>query len=171
MTETKDIRARVAALAGGVVLALLGVLFLLNNFYHFLNAERVWPLFLLIPVIPLAIQWLEKGREAAGAVIPITILVFYSGYFLWLTHTSWLGAGTTWPNYLIAPGLGFLFLYFIERKTGLLVPAFILLGLAAAFYGAIYNNSLPLGGFLVLAGGILVLGTWKKNKQPSDSCR
>jgi len=157
MTDTKDPRARVAALAGGVILALLGVLFLLNNLYHFLNAERVWPLFLLIPVIPLAIQWLEKGREASGAVIPITILVFYCGYFLWLTHTSWMGAGTTWPNYLIGPGLGFLLLYFIERRTGLLVPAFVLLGLAAAFYGAIYNNSLPLGGFLVAAGLILVL--------------
>jgi hypothetical protein len=158
MTDTKDPRARVAALAGGVILALLGVLFLLNNFYHFLDAELVWPLFLLIPVIPLAIQWLEKGREASGAVIPITILVFYCGYFLWLTHTSWAGAGTTWPNYMIAPGLGFLLLYFIERRTGLLVPAFILLGLAAAFYSAIYNNSLPLGGFLVAAGAVLVLG-------------
>ena len=157
MTEPKDPRARVAALTGGIILALLGVLFLLNNVYHFLNAERVWPLFLLIPVIPLAIQWLEKGREAAGAVIPITILVFYCGYFLWLTHTSWMGAGTTWPNYLVGPGLGFLLLYFIERRTGLLVPAFILLGLAAAFYSAIYNHSLPLGGFLIAAGLVLVL--------------
>jgi hypothetical protein len=162
MADGKDSRTRMAALAGGAVLVLLGVLFLLNNFYRFLNAERVWPLFLLIPVIPLAIQWLEKGREAAGAVIPITILVFYCGYFLWLTHTSWMGAGTTWPNYLIAPGLGFLLLYFIERKTGLLVPAFILLGLAALFYSAIYNNSLPLGGFLVLAGAVLVLSGRKK---------
>jgi hypothetical protein len=162
MAETKDARTRVAALAGGTILSLLGVLFLLNNYYHFLNAERVWPLFLLIPVIPLAINWMEKGRPAAGAVIPITILVFYCGYFLWLTHTSWAGAGTTWPNYLIAPGLGFLMLYFIERKTGLLVPAFILLGLAAAFYSAIYNHSLPLGAFLVAAGAILVLRSGKR---------
>ena len=38
------------------------------------------------------------------------------------------------------------------------MPAFILLGLAAAFYSAIYDNSLPLGGFLVAAGLVLVLG-------------
>jgi hypothetical protein len=169
MTETNNGGTRAAALTGGIILALLGVLFLLNNFYRFLDAEQIWPFFLLIPAILLAINWLGKGREAAGAVIPITILVFYSGYFLWLTHTHWLGAGTTWPNYLIGPGLGFLFLYAIERKGGLLVPAFILLGLAAAFYSAIYSNSLPLGAFLVLAGALLVLGGRKRDKKSVDS--
>jgi hypothetical protein len=162
MADIKESRARVAALTGGFILVLLGVLFMLNNFYRFLDAGRYWPLFLLIPVIPLAINWIEKGRKAAGAVIPITILVFYCGYFLWLTHTYWEGAGTTWPNYLIGPGLGFLLLFFIEHKGALLVPAFILLGLAAAFYSAMYGNSLPLGAFLVVAGGIVVLGSRKK---------
>jgi len=162
MAEMNDSRKRVAALTGGIVIVLLGVLFLLNNVYRFLDAELTWPLFLLIPVIPLAGNWLEKGREASGAVVPITTLVFYCGYFLWLTHTHWAGAGTTWPNYLIGPGLGFLLLYASERKTGLLVPAFILLGLAAAFYSALYGDSLPLGGFLVIAGAILVLGSRKK---------
>jgi hypothetical protein len=162
MAEMKDQRARVAALSGGAILAALGVLFLVNNFSPFLDAGRIWPLFLLVPVIPLAINWLEKGRPAAGAVVPITILTFYCGYFLWLTHSGWAGAGTTWPNYLIGPGLGFLFLYLIERRTGLLVPAFILLGLSVAFYGGIYNSSLPLGGFLMVAGAVLVLGSRKK---------
>lgn len=162
MAEMKDRRARVAAVTGGIVLALLGVLFLLNNFYRFLDVRRTWPLFLMLPVIPLAINWLEKGREAAGAVIPITILTFYCGHFLWLTHTHWAGAGTTWPNYLIAPGLGFLFLFFIERRPALLLPAFILLGLGAAFYSAMTGSSLPLGGFLVAAGAILVFGSRKR---------
>jgi hypothetical protein len=163
MAEKMSSGTRAAALSGGAILTLLGILFLLNNFYQFLEAEQVWPLFLLIPVIPLAINWMEKGRQAAGAVIPITILVFYCGYFLWLTHTSWAYSGMTWPNYLIGPGLGFLLLYAIERKTGLLAPAFILLGLAAAFYSAIYGNSLPLGAFLIVAGAILVLRGRKKN--------
>ncbi len=167
MAEMNDSRRRVAALFGGIVIVLLGVLFLLNNVYRFLDAELTWPLFLLIPVIPLAGNWLEKGREASGAVVPITTLVFYCGYFLWLTHTHWAGAGTTWPNYLIGPGLGFLLLYVIERKTGLpaadkVAAAFILLGLAAAFYSALYGDSLPLGGFLVIAGAILVLTGRKK---------
>ncbi len=162
MSEHNDKRARMAALAGGIVLASLGVLFLLNNFKRFLDAGKVWPLFLLIPVIPMAIRWLEKGREEAGLVVPITILAFYCGHFLWLTHSHWHGAGATWPNFLLGPGLGFLILYLIERRPPLLAPAFILIGLAAAFYGGIYGTSLPLGGFLVLAGIILVLGSRRK---------
>lgn len=162
MSANNDNRARMAALAGGIVLAALGVLFLLNNFQRFLDAGKVWPLFLLIPVIPMAIRWLEKGREEAGLVVPITILTFYCGHFLWLTHSHWRGAGTTWPNFLLGPGLGFLFLYLIERRPPLLAPAFILIGLAAAFYGGIYGTSLPLGGVLILAGVILVLGSRRK---------
>jgi hypothetical protein len=157
--------SRVVALAGGLILTLLGLVFLLNNFYGFLSMEQLWPLFMLIPVIPMAAAWAEKGREAAATVVPITILVFYSGYFLWLNYTSWGYSGTSWPNYLIGPGLGFLFLYFIERKGALLVPAFVLLGLAAAFYGAIYGNSLVLGGFLILAGSVLVLRNWMGNRR------
>ncbi len=164
MAEAKDRRKKMAVITGGAVLVLLGFMFLLNNFYRFLDARRTWPLFLLIPVIPLAIHWMEKGRTAAGAVIPITILAFYCGHFLWLAHTRWEAAGTNWPNYLIGPGLGFLFLYFIERRSGLLVPAFVLLGLGTAFYSGIYGSSLPLGGFLVIAGGILMLGSWRRGK-------
>lgn len=164
MSESHDNRSRAAALAGGIVLAALGVLFLFNNFYRFLDAGRVWPLFLLIPVIPLGLRWLEKGREEAGLVVPITMLIFYCAHFLWLTHTHWRGAGTTWPNFLLGPGLGFLFLYFAERRPGLLAPAFVLLGLAAAFYSGIYGSSLPLGGFLVVAGAILVLGSRKSSQ-------
>jgi len=137
MAAMRDRRTRMAALAGGVVLAALGIMFLLNNFCRFLDAGRIWPLFLLIPVIPLVIHWLERGREAAGAVLPITILVFYCGHFLWLTHSHWAGSGTSWPNFLIGPGLGFLFLYFAERRPGLLAPAFVLLGLKQTAYTAV----------------------------------
>ncbi len=162
MSERTEHRARTASLAGGILLAALGILFLLNNVHPFLHAARVWPLFLLVPVIPMAIRLMEQGRREAGLVVPITILTFYCGHFLWLTHSHWHKAGITWPNFLLGPGLGFLFLYFIERRGPLLAPAFILIGLAAAFYGGIYDTSLPLGGFLVLAGVIVVLGSRRK---------
>ncbi|MEI6613641.1 MAG: hypothetical protein WCL37_01975 [Chrysiogenales bacterium] len=125
--------SRLAALGGGIIITLLGLIFLLDNFYNFLSVGLLWPLFMLIPAIPLGLAWAEKGKAAAAVVVPITILVFYSAYFLWLNYTSWAYSATTWPNYLIGPGLGLLFLYLIKRKGGLLVAAFILLGLAALF--------------------------------------
>ncbi len=146
-----------ATLFGGLLLCAVGILFLMGNFFHILSIGRLWPLFMLVPVTLLAIAWIEKGRQASGVVIPMTILSFYAGYFLWLNYTSWGNTATTWPNFLIGPGLAFVLYYFVERKTGLLVPAFILLGLAALFYTALYDNSLIIGGFLILSGLYLLV--------------
>jgi len=151
MTDSPRPASRPAALVLGVIIILLGLVFLLDKFFRFLSIDRLWPLFMLIPAVLLAIVWVEKGREAAGVVVPITILVFYAGYFIWLNYTSWGYSGATWPNYLIGPGLGFLILYFIERNSALLIPAAVLLGLAAVFYGVFFGNT--------LAVGILLLGT------------
>jgi len=167
MSNNPNPVARLASLVIGAILALVGVMFLLNNFYDFLSIGRLWPLFMLIPAVLLALIWADKGREASGLVIPITILVFYAGYFLWLNYTCWQGAGTTWPNYLIGPGLGFVLLYFIDRNPALLVPAFILLGLAAIFFSVLYGNSLFIGGFLILVGlFILIRGLAIRKEEP-----
>ena len=156
MSEFENRGSRRAMLLTGILLAAAGIVFLLNNFYDFLFIDKLWPVFLLIPVAVLALTWAEKGREASGVVIPMVILTFYAAYFLWLNYTSWANSATTWPNYLIGPGLAFVACYFVERKAELLVPAFVLLGLASVFYTAMYDNTLIIGGFLVLAGLIIL---------------
>lgn len=160
--------SRRSTLLAGVLLAVAGVVFLLNNFYDFLFIDRLWPLFLLIPVAVLALAWADKGREAAGVVIPIVILTFYAAYFLWLNYTSWANSGTTWPNYLIGPGLAFVAYYFVERRAELLVPAFVLLGLASVFYSAMYDNTLIIGGFLVLTGLIVLARGYRRPGKKGD---
>jgi hypothetical protein len=169
MNENGNRGSRRATLLAGILLAAAGVVFLLNNFYDFLFIDRLWPLFMLIPVAVLALAWADKGREASGVVIPIVILTFYATYFLWLNYTSWANSGTTWPNYLIGPGLAFIAYYFVERKAELLIPAFILLGLASVFYTAMYDNTLIIGGFLVLAGLIILTrGLQRPGKKTGD---
>jgi hypothetical protein len=169
MNENGNRGSRRATLLAGILLAAAGVVFLLNNFYDFLFIDRLWPLFMLIPVAVLALAWADKGREASGVVIPIVILTFYAAYFLWLNYTSWANSGTTWPNYLIGPGLAFIAYYFVERKAELLIPAFILLGLASVFYTAMYDNTLIIGGFLVLAGLIILTrGLQRPGKKTGD---
>ncbi len=170
MNENGNRGSRRAMLLAGILLAAAGVVFLLNNFYDFLFVDRLWPLFMLIPVAVLALAWADKGREASGVVIPIVILTFYAAYFLWLNYTSWANSGTTWPNYLIGPGLAFIAYYFVERKAELLIPAFILLGLASVFYTAMYDNTLIIGGFLVLAGLIILArGLQRPGKKTDDT--
>jgi hypothetical protein len=168
MSENTNRGSRRATLLAGILLAAAGILFLLNNFYDFLFIDKLWPLFLLIPVVVLALVWAEKGHEASGVVIPMVILTFYAGYFLWLSYTSWANTVYTWPNYIIGPGLAFVVYYFIERKWELLVPAFVMLGLASVFYTVIYDNTLVIGGFLVLAGLIVITRALCRPEKKTD---
>jgi hypothetical protein len=169
MSDFENRGSRRVTLLAGILLSAGGVVFLLNNFYDFLFIDRLWPVFLLIPVAVLALAWADKGREAAGVVIPMVILTFYAAYFLWLNYTSWANSQTTWPNYLIGPGLAFIAYYFVERKAELLVPAFILLGLASAFYSAMYDNTLIIGGFLVLVGLIILARGMRRPAKKTDN--
>ena len=173
MAETPHPASRSAVLVMGAILTLLGVVFLLDKFFSFLSIDRLWPVFMLIPAVLLALSWAQKGREAAGLIVPITILVFYAAYFLWLNYTSWGWSGVTWPNYLIGPGLGFALLYVIERRTELLIPAFVLLGLAAVFYGAFFQNTWAVGTLLVVAGLALIVpaGFSRARKKELDERR
>lgn len=111
---------------------------------------------MLIPVAILVMVWVQEGNKSAGVIVPITILLFYCGYFLWLNFTTWAYVATSWPNFLIGPGLGFLALYMATRKGEYLVPSFVLLVLSAVFYAAIIENTLIVGILLVVMGLFLI---------------
>lgn len=157
MEEKQDRQFKLAHLVAGAVLVGIGLLFLVVNIIPYLDVGKLWPLFMLIPVAILIATWINYGEKSAGVILPIVILVFYCAYFLWLNFTTWNHVETTWPNFLIGPGLGFLALYFVTRKGGYLVPSFILLILAAVFYGAIIENTVIVSILLVAMGLFLIL--------------
>lgn len=140
----------------GAILVGVGVLFLIVNMIPYLDVGKLWPLFMLIPVAILITVWIQDKKKSAGVILPIIVLIFYCGYFLWLNFTSWSYTETTWPNFLIGPGLGFIGLYFVSRKWEYLIPSFILLILAAIFYAAIIENTLIVGILLIAMGLLLI---------------
>ncbi len=156
MEEKKGREFKIEFLVLGAILIGIGLLFLVVNIIPFLSVAKLWPLFLLIPAAILIAVWIQYKERASGVVLPIVILIFYCGYFLWLNFTSWNYTEITWPNFLIGPGLGFLGLYFTTRKWEYLIPSFILLILAAIFYAAIIENTLIVG-IILIAMGILVI--------------
>ena len=157
MTETKERKFKSGSLILGALMVAIGVLFLVVNIVPYFSIEKFWPLFMLIPVAILAATWIQYGKRSAGVILPIIILVFYCGYFLWLNFTSWYHTETTWPNFLIGPGLGFLGLYFVMKKWEYLIPSYLLLILAAVFYGAILENTLLVSILLIAMGLFLIL--------------
>lgn len=157
MVEKKDQTYNVSFLILGIILLGAGILFLAANVISYLSVAQLWPLFMLIPAAILLGVGIEYREKLPAVIMPIIILTFYCGYFLWLNFTSWGYAATTWPNFIIGPGLGFLGIYFTSQKWEFLTPAFILLLLGAVFYAAILGNTLIVGVLLMAMGVFLII--------------
>ncbi|MCP5107332.1 MAG: hypothetical protein GY950_28355 [bacterium] len=169
MVEKKDQTINMGMLILGITLLGTGTLFLASNVISYLSPARLWPLFMLIPVGVLLAVGIQYKEKLPAVIFPIIILTFYCGYFLWLNFTSWHYVAATWPNFLIGPGLGFLGLYFTSHKWEFMIPSFILLLLAASFYGAILGNTLIVGILMVAMGLALVLrGLIKGRKKEAE---
>lgn len=149
----------------GGALVLLGILFLLNSVVPALSISKLWPLFLLIPVgffIPAA---LEKGKDASGVLIPGTILVSLTAYFLVLNYTSWDLVSQTWPTFILIPALGlFVFWLFNRSQKGILVPVVILTSLSVIFYGTTLKNNYATAVCFILMGILLLVLSIRRKK-------
>ncbi|MDQ1350367.1 MAG: hypothetical protein QG657_668 [Acidobacteriota bacterium] len=171
MEEKKNKEYNFGVLVLGSILVGVGVLMLAANIIPHLGMAKLWPLFMLIPVAILIAVFIQDKTKLSAVIFPVILLLFYCGYFLWLNFTTWEYAATTWPNFLIGPGLGFLGLYFAARKWEFLIPAIILLMLAAIFYGAIIENTLIVGILFIAVGLLfilkpLILAVTKKKMTP-----
>jgi len=170
MEEKRSKEYNFGVLVLGSVLVGVGLLLLVANIIPYLGVAKLWPLFMLIPAAVLVAVYIQDRRKLAAVILPVIILVFYCGYFLWLNFTTWHYAATTWPNFLIGPGLGFLGLYFAARKWEFLIPSIILLMLAAIFYAAIIENTMIVGilfiaiGLLFILKPLILAFTKKKNE-------
>ena len=114
-------------------------------------------------------SYFQDRKKSEGVILPVVILLFFCGYFLWLNFTSWGNVGETWPNFLVGPGLGFLGLFLVSKKWEYLIPSFILLILAAVFYAAIIENTIMVGILLIAMGAILIGRYLFSQKESSGS--
>lgn len=160
---------KVSSIVFGGLLVVIGVLFILGLIFNQLTMKNLWPLFMLIPVVFMVMALLKEGMKAIGVIIPITILTFLVGYFLWLNFTDWSNVRTTWPNFILAPGLGLLLFFIFDRKIGTLIPAGILISLAVIFYATIiretqFDMRLAIGILIIGVGVLTIIKTIVENK-------
>ena len=158
--ENEHIKSReekAGALMFGIVLILLGGLFLLGTIFPWFRIGNLWPLFIALPVPFIMIPLIKDGRKAGAVLIPITILLFLCVYFLWLNVVGWNNVAQTWPNFILAPGLGFLFAALLTSEAGLYIPAGILIALAVIFYFSFFSFSIMIA-ILLIGLGLLIVG-------------
>ncbi len=140
----------------GIVLILAGLALLIRPLVPEATVSKLWPLLLLVPVVVLGQRFVEKGKEAAGVLVPLGILVYLTVYFLWVNLRLASSVGNTWPHFLLAPAFGLILLYLATRNTRHLVPAAVLTLLAGVFLGGMHRSTTALAVILI-AVGVIVL--------------
>ncbi len=153
------------SLVPGIILIVLGILFLLPRLFH-IHLSDLWPVFILGGGVAFYIAFIAD-RSNYGLLMPGTILTVIGLLFLYCTFEGWYMMETLWPFFIIAPGLGFVLMYlFGKQERGLLIPAGILITIGSFFLLARteYDYLWPL--VLIALGLLLLLAPTKSSGSP-----
>ena len=148
-------------IATAFILVGLSLLFSAMGIYVF-SMKYLWPLFMLIPVITLTLTFLKNPVKNVGVMIPIVILTYYCIFFLVCNYTEWYYIDIMWPNFIMAPGLAFVVMYYLTRKAEFLIPAGILILLAIIFFGTLFNSHLISGIAFIVIGLVIIFSYFAK---------
>jgi hypothetical protein len=109
----------------GGMFILAGVFFLLSNF-QIISFEKLWPGFVLLPGVFFLFDFFRE-RKNIGLLIAAAVLISLGLIFFYCEVFGWESMEFLWTLFVLAPGLGFFFAFFKDRKSiGLLMPATIL---------------------------------------------
>jgi hypothetical protein len=141
----------------GIVLVVVGVLLLIVNFTT-ITIARIWPGFIILPGLLFLTQFIQD-RSQYGLLMPFAILTTIGGLFLYCTFFGWHLMSELWPIFIAAPGFGFLLMYFFgKRDPGLIIPATILLAVAAIFSMLTAGPGIFWAAVLIISGLLILLG-------------
>jgi hypothetical protein len=145
---------------GIVIIILGGALFLENLGIIYFDLANFWPVFILIAAYGFFQSWYQN-REQVGQLFVAVILGIYGIFFQYNELTYWVTIEYLWPVFILAPGVGFVAMYWFSsnRDRGHLIPGLILLAIGSIFL-IVYS---PLNDFwpvilIALGIGILIKG-------------
>ena len=141
----------------GLLLILIGAIFIMNHFWNLGGIGKLWPLFFLIPVVSQTGILLSNPKENVGMIMQIVMMLFFSVYFLWLNYNGWWLVSRTWPNFILAPGLGFLCSWLVSKERLHLISGFVLVLIGFGLYSRIIMGSYWGIDRIVILGIILVV--------------
>lgn len=160
----------------GLVLILIGIAYLLDNFGIFeiyfdifdvgFLFSTFWPMFLIIPGLIFHYSFFTAKTSDAGLLVPGGILLVMG---LTCQISMIFNAWTyMWPGFILAVAAGLFELYiFGSREKGLLIPVFILGGLSLIFFaislGRITILRLYLIPAILILGGLMIVARNRRN--------
>ena len=148
------------SLLPGIILIVLGIIFFLPTVTD-LRGRELWPTFVLALGVVFYVLFLAD-RVRYGLLMPATILTVTGLMFFYCVFEGWYMMRAIWPLFIVAPGLGFLLMYFFGKKEqGLLIPGGILIAVGLFFLGGTteYEYLWPI---VLIAVGIALLFNAKR---------
>ncbi|PIS27738.1 MAG: hypothetical protein COT43_08970 [Candidatus Marinimicrobia bacterium CG08_land_8_20_14_0_20_45_22] len=148
----------------GVFLILMGIfLFFVQRSHYGWNV--IWPMILIGAGFLFVIGFLQNTKNY-GLLMPASILLIIGALFLYLEVTDWRNIVELWPTFILAPGIGFLFMFLLaEEGSKLYVPGLILILIAVIFYVGFCVSFTYWPVVLILLGLFLLLSPFKRRKQ------
>ncbi len=157
------------ALIWGVFFIFIGLVFFIGNISE-RGMEELWPVFPLAVGLAFMASFFHD-RKQYGLLMPGFILVIVSLLFLYCTIDGWDNMNMLWPVFIMAPGAGFLAMYFGgQKEAGLLIPAGVLFGTGIIFMlissglGQYWPATLVVAGLILV--GVSRIG--RKDKKKDD---
>ena len=96
----------------GVVLVLVGVLLLMRNLGAGVSIGEIWPWFIVLFGLAFWAMFLVD-RSQHALLMPASILIVAGVVFELCTMFGWGLMSRLWPLLVVAPGIGFLAMYFL----------------------------------------------------------
>ncbi len=147
----------------GILFMVLGFLFLMDNLSVF---SINWSLYIILTGLLLVVVYFLK-KDLVIFLLPGIMLLIYGFVFLYCAWTDWQNMVRLWPILFIAPGIGFLLLYFLKNQEPIYgVPGTLLIVFGVLFFvrKMAYIKFWPI---LLLILGIVYLVRYYQNKEQS----
>lgn len=148
----------------GLALVLLGALFLLIQL-DFFQWTPIWPLFVIVCGLLLLLKF-AFNHSNYGLLMPAILFLIIGTLFFYLEQTTYFHLNRLWPTFVLAPGIGFLFMFFFGPAANRFwIPALILIVLAVLFYIEFWHFLRYWPLILIIIGFYLIF----RRKKPAQS--
>lgn len=153
----------------GLAAIFLGIIFLLENLKVFeFNFKNIWPEIVILVGLGFAFGYFAN-RKNTNLIMPAVVLIVYGALFTYSHILGWEHMARLWPVLLLAPGFGFLLLYFLAGKENTaLWSASVLIVLSLLFLLRFVEYLRYWPALLILGGIVIILFPGKIGNKDDD---
>jgi hypothetical protein len=163
--ENQNSSKRELAAILGIVVVLLAVFMMAAQVFGILSFRFLWPLLMIAPIVFFIPLFLKDNKKFALLWIPSVTLIFLSLYFILLNYAGWNYISISWPNFILAPGLGLFAFYLARKSKGSLVWSFLTVMSALIGYGVVFNSKRLLFICSLISGVFFIIYVFSKKKK------